>query len=54
MDYPRFIAFYATFAFPNLFVKLAIQSLDFDHTTAVDAVALLQPATVQLPYTICS
>ena len=52
MGYPGFMAFYSTFAFPNLFAKLAIQSLYFDQTASVDAATVLQPATAQPPFTI--
>ena len=52
MNYAGFMAFYATFATPDLFANLAIQSLYWDQTAADQGQALMAPALAQKPLRI--
>ena len=50
--YGAFMAFYATFTHPDVFGRLAMQSIDWDQKAAAENGALIAPASTQLPLRI--
>jgi len=50
--YGGFMAFYATFKYPNLFGKFAVQTMAWDQTAQKEDASLLVPPSKQLPITI--
>jgi hypothetical protein len=50
--YGGFMAFYATFKYPNLFGKFAVQTIAWDQMAQKEDASLIVPASEQLPMTI--